>query len=226
MTQIMNFAKLLAVLVFLAAPAWADPTPAAPAATPAPATMPVGSTAAAPAMVLPDRVLGKADAPVTVEEFVSLTCSHCAEFYNETLPVLEKNYVDTGKVKFILRDFPLDGTGLKAAAIARCMPPDSFYPFVKILYKNQMAWAVDANAEKTITQYARLGGLTEDKAKACLADTRLQDAIITERTAGGEKYDIEATPTFVINNGAEIIKGAMPAEKFAATFDRLLAEKH
>jgi protein-disulfide isomerase len=218
MTQFTNFAKLLVLISFLASPALAQPV-----ATPTP-------TGAAAGVKLADRILGKADAPVTVNEYVSLTCSHCAEFTNDTLPVLEKTYVDSGKVKFILHDFPLDGAGLKAAVIARCMPEDEFYPFVKVLYKNQASWAFgNADPEKAISQYARLGGLSDEKAKACLADTGLQDAIIAERTDAAAKYNIEATPTFIVtssNGDSETIKGAVSAEKFSATLDVLLAAKH
>src|SRR5690242_10306505 len=96
-----------------------------------------GFAYAADAPALPDRVLGKADAPVTVDEYVSLTCPHCAVFYNDVLPSLEKKYVDTGKVKFILHDLPNSGIALKAAALARCMPEDEFYPFIRTLFKNQ-----------------------------------------------------------------------------------------
>jgi protein-disulfide isomerase len=173
-----------------------------------------------------DRVLGKADAPIKVEEFVSLTCSHCAEFYESTLPELEKRYIDTGKVRFIMRDFPLDGVGLKAAAIARCMPADEYYPFIKTLYAAQMTWAFGGgNPETNMIRYAKLGGLSEDKAKACANDTALQNAIIAERTDATTKYKIEATPTFVINDGAETISGAQKADAFAVLFDRLLAAK-
>lgn len=175
--------------------------------------------------LMQDRVLGKADAPVTVDEYVSLTCSHCAEFYNVTLPELEKNYVDTGKVRFVMHDFPLDGIALKAAAIARCMPADEFYPYVKVLYKTQTTWALSKEPEKALIQYAKLGGLSEDKAKACLADTKLQDAIIAERTDAGKKLGIEATPTFIIN-GTETLRGAQPTATFAQSFDRLLNAKH
>jgi protein-disulfide isomerase len=175
---------------------------------------------------IPDRILGKVDAPITVEEYVSLTCSHCAEFYNDMLPELEKNYVDTGKVRFILRDFPLDGIALKAALLARCMPEDEYYPFIKILYKNQSSWAFGSQSEKTLMQYAKLGGLPEDKAKICLQDTKMQDAIIAIRTEATEKRNVEATPTFVINNGAETIEGAKSVSSFASVFDRLLAAKH
>ncbi len=176
-------------------------------------------------MKLPDRVLGKTDAPVTVEEYVSLTCTHCAEFYTTTLPELETKYVDTGKVRFILRDFPLDGVALKAATLARCMPEDEYYPFIKTVYKSQMSWATAPNPETILMQYAKLGGLSDDKAKACLADTKLQDAIVAERTTATQNLNIQATPTFVMNNGAEKIEGAQPAAAFAAAFDRLLAAK-
>ena len=172
-----------------------------------------------------ERVLGKADAPVKVEEFVALTCSHCADFYTNILPDLEKKYVDTGKARFILRDFPIDGVSLKASAVARCMPADEYFPFVSTLFKTQMQWAFGGgNPETNLIQYAKLGGLPEDKAKACLADTKLQDAIIAERSMG-EKYKVEATPTFVINDGAEIIQGAQSVEAFSTVIDRQLAGK-
>ena len=180
----------------------------------------------APAMAqgspIPDRILGNVNAPVTVEEYISLTCPHCAEFYNTVLPELEKKYVDTGKVRFILRDFPLDGSALKAATIARCMPEDEFYPFISVLYKSQSSWAVLPNPETILIQYAKLGGLSEDKAKACLQDTKLQDAIVAERTDASQKLNIEATPTFILNNGAEKIEGARTTADFSAVIDRLL----
>jgi protein-disulfide isomerase len=155
-----------------------------------------------------------------------LTCSHCAVFSSTILPELEKRYVDKGKVRFILHDFPIDGISLKAAAIARCMPADQYFPFVKTLFKSLATWAASTgNPENNLIQYAKLGGLPEEKAKACLNDTALLDAIIAERTEAGEKYKVEATPTFIINDGAEVIRGAESVETFAAAFDRLLAAK-
>lgn len=175
---------------------------------------------------VPDRIYGKVDAPVTVDEYVSLTCSHCADFYNNILPQLENAYIETGKVKFILHDFPLDGIALKAALISRCMPAEEYYPFVKMLYKNQMSWAfTGGDPEKNLTQYAKLGGLSDEKAKSCLQDSKLQDAVIAERTTATNKFNVEATPTFLINGGAEVVKGSQTAQTFAAIFDRLLAEK-
>ena len=195
------FACMLGLLILLAAPAFAQD------------------------MRLADRVLGKADAPVTVEEYISFTCPHCADFYLNTLPVLKKDYVETGKVRFILRDFPLDSASLKAAALARCMPPDEFYPFVTILYQNQKQWALAPDPSSVFVQYAKLGGLGEDKAKACLSDNTMLDGVIAERTTATQKYNIQSTPTFILNGGADRIDGARPPTEFAAAFDKLLAGK-
>ena len=175
---------------------------------------------------IPDRIMGNINAPITVLEYVSMTCSHCAEFYKDTLPELKKRYVETGKVRFILRDFPLDGVALKASTIARCMPEEQFYPFISVLYGNMAQWISSTDPDKTLIQYAKLGGLSEEKAKTCLNDTKLIDAIVAERTDGTKKYDIQATPTFIINDGAEKIMGGRKIEDFAAVFDRMLAAKH
>lgn len=175
--------------------------------------------------VIPDRIMGKVDAPITVEEYVSLTCSHCADFYNKVLPELEKKYLETGKVRFILRDYPLDGVALKASQLARCMPPEQFYPFVKVLYKNLEGWALSKEPEKALMQYAMLGGLSSEKATACLEDKALQEALINQRMAAMNSPGIQSTPTFVIN-GSEIIKGTQPVETYTKLFDKLLAEKH
>ncbi len=186
----------------------------------------VASSAFAEDARMADRFVGKASAPIKVDEYMSLTCSHCAEFYDNILPKLEKRYAETGKVRFVLHDFPLDGVSLKAAAVARCMPEDEYFPFVKILFSAQKSWAFGGgNPEANLIQYAKLGGLPEDKAKACANDTKLQDAIIAARTEAGKKYNVEATPTFVINDGLEIINGAQSEEAFAAVFDRLLGTK-
>ena len=158
--------------------------------------IPLSAVLAADVTVVPERILGKATAPVTVEEFVSLTCSHCAHFYSETLPELEAKYVDTGKVRFILRDFPMDGVALKAAALARCMPEEQYYPFIKVLYKTQKDWSLNPDPQKLLIQYARLGGLDEAKAKSCLDDEKMIGAIIKEDMEATQKLKINATPTY------------------------------
>ncbi|MFA5041174.1 MAG: thioredoxin domain-containing protein [Bdellovibrionales bacterium] len=172
------------------------------------------------------HILGKTSAPIRVDEYSSMTCSHCADFVLTILPEIEKRYINTGKVYFVLHDFPLDAVSLKAAAVAQCMPEDVYIPFSKTLFsalKDETFGGYDSEA--VLFQYAALGGLPAEKAKACAENTKLQDAIISDRTKAAAKYKIEATPTFVINNGAEVINGAVSVEAFATTFDRLLAPK-
>ncbi len=172
-----------------------------------------------------DHILGKKDAPVLIDEYASLGCTHCAEFAEKILPQIEQKYVDTGKVRFSYHDFPLDGISLKAAALAQCMPEDEYFPFIKSLFKNQMAWAFTPMGEGTIIQYSKLAGLSDDRAKACIADKKMLDALIENRTMYGQKYQVQATPTFIINHGTDTINGAQPFEAFAAAIDKALSAK-
>lgn len=169
-----------------------------------------------------ERSLGRADAPIVIDEYLSLTCSHCADFTTDTLPKIEKNYVETGKVRVVYHDFPLDGISLKAAALARCLPADNYFPFIKLLYANQKTWAVSNNPMEAITQYAVLAGLGREQAAACVGDAKLLDAIIAERTEATSKYSITATPTFIINKGQAVINGAQGYNIYADTFEGML----
>ncbi len=166
--------------------------------------------------------LGKEDAPVTLQEFASFTCSHCGAFKTNIFPEIEKKYIETGKLRYIFRDFPIDGIALKASALTHCMPDDQYYPLVKVLFKNMDQWAFGKTPEQTIIQYAKLGGLSEDKANACLKDTNLFDAIVAGRALGQEKYNITSTPTFIFNDGQEKIVGALKLEDYEAVIERLL----
>ena len=181
------------------------------------------SPAKADGTTFPDKAIGKESAPVVIDEYISLTCPHCADFYLHTLPELEKRYVTSGKVKMILHDFPLDGLSLKAAALARCMPPEQYFPFIQILYDNQPKWVAAANPEKILIQYARLGGLDEDRARVCLSDPQIQGAIVAERSVAEQQYDVQSTPTFVFNKGVEKMAGASNVDGFAVIIDRMLA---
>lgn len=180
---------------------------------------------AAPKKQLHEISVGKANAPLTIVDFASLTCSHCAEFYNNTLPEIEKKYVETGKARFIYRDFPIDGYSLKAAALVQCMPEASAYPFIKTLFKNMTVWTRAPKPEAVLVQFAQMAGLDAGKANTCMNDPDLLDALIAQRTEASEKYNIEATPTFIINNGEEKLLGAVSAAEFSATLDKILAKK-
>ncbi len=179
---------------------------------------------AGPMVKLQERSIGKADAPLVVEEFVSLTCSHCADFYLKIMPELKTRYVDTGKARFVLRDFPLDGTALRASALAHCMPEEQYFPFIKVLYENLEKWAFAKDPQQVMTQYAKLGGLPDDKAKACVSDAKILDALAAARTEAQEKYDIQGTPTFILN-GKEKLNASSNVDEFVSAFDKALAEK-
>ena len=170
---------------------------------------------------LADRVLGDAKAPVTMFDFSSLTCPHCADFHTKTLPELKKQYIDTGKLKVVFRDFPLDRNALHAAMLARCAPPMRYYGFLDVLFKSQQTWGRAADPNKALAQIGALGGVPQADFEACLAIKPLEDALIQRTYEAQKKFGISSTPTFVFNDGAEKIEGALPLEKFQEVIDRL-----
>lgn len=193
----------------------------------------VGLLTAAPAVAAPlsgpealaDRVLGNADAPVTIVDYSSLTCPHCARFHLDTLPRLKKEYIDTGKVRFIFRDFPFDRAALDGSKLARCVNPDRYYGFLDVLFKGQDQWSRAADPTLALSRLAKLAGLNQADIDACLADTALADGIVMSRMDGEKKYKVESTPTFIFNDGAERIEGARAFEDFAKVIDKLASKK-
>ncbi len=176
----------------------------------------------ASAASLSEHVLGSPSAPVTVIGYSSVTCSHCAHFYNDVLPKIEERYIKTGKVRLVFREFPLDGIALKSAALANCLPQSQFFPFITVLYRNREAWLSSPKPETVLIQYAKLAGLNEASANACLQNTDLLDNLIAMRSQAIETHNIRATPTFIINE-REKLMGAQNFEVFAAAFDKILA---
>ena len=189
--------------------------------------LPVMAFASIPSLdqITADRTLGKTDAPVTMIEYASLTCSHCAEFATKTLPELEKQAVDAGKLKIIYRDFPLDGTALKAAALARCLPKEQYFPFIKLVFAKQSTWATAADPIAALMPLASLAGLDPETAKACTTDTKILDALAAKRLEAEQKYKVAATPTFVFNDGADKIEGAAQLAQFMTKIDALVEAK-
>jgi protein-disulfide isomerase len=169
---------------------------------------------AEPQVTADDRILGKADAPVTIIEYASLTCPHCAAFEKEILPKIKTEWIDTGKAKLVFRDFPLDGSALKAAIVARCAPPERFYGFIGVLFAQQGSWGISPDPIPGITRIAKLGGMSEDQVQACLKDDALQNKILAGRLAGEQQYLVESTPTFFIN-GKKVV-GAKEEDILAA----------
>ncbi|HEX2113024.1 MAG TPA: DsbA family protein [Alphaproteobacteria bacterium] len=147
-------------------------------------------------------VIGAANAPVTIIEYASLTCPHCARFHAETLPRLKSEYVETGKVKFVFRDFPLDRLALDAATIAQCAGPDRYFTFLDVFFQQQPNWTSgnDAGAMlASLKRLARTGGMTEAQIEDCLKNKQMQDTVLASRMAGEKQFQVRSTPTLIIN---------------------------
>jgi protein-disulfide isomerase len=159
-----------------------------------------------------DMVMGKADAPITVIEYASLTCPHCADFEQNTWPKVKQNWVDTGKVRYVFRDFPLDGLAARAEILAHCAGPVRFFSFIESLYDNQTVWATDSDPMAALKRMGLLGGVSSEKFDACQNDQTLQQQIVATRQ-GGEDAGVNATPSFFING--KLVTGALPYDDFA-----------
>jgi len=165
---------------------------------------------------LDERSLGRADAPVTAIEYFSLTCSHCGAFHRDTWPRVRRELVETGRVRMVFRDFPLDEISLRAHAVARSFPADRYEPFISALFATQDRWAyargVDHKAE--IGKIAAMAGMSADAFNAAWADDGLARAILEARQKGEAEHQVSATPTFII--GAQKLPGAISFERFEA----------
>ena len=145
-----------------------------------------------------DRVLGQAGAPITIVEYASMTCPHCAHFENEVLPELKKKWIDTGKAKLVLRPFPLDQVALRAEMLARCLPPERYYPMVETLFKTQEKWAVQ-DWRPALERVARLAGVSDKEFNACLASKALEDEIVQSRLTAATQLGVNGTPALFVN---------------------------
>jgi protein-disulfide isomerase len=161
-----------------------------------------------------DRILGKVDAPITIFEYASLTCPHCADFDEHTLPKLKADWIDTGKARLIFRDFPLDQAAVRAATLARCAPPEQFYAFIDALFHNQTNWAsgtVD-KVDASLAKLAKLAGMSDEQFAACMKDEAAKKQVLDSRLEAEQQYKVESTPTFFINGTR--IEGARPYGEF------------
>lgn len=171
--------------------------------------------------ILSERVLGKADAPVTMIEYAALTCSHCAAFHNGPYNDIKKEYIETGKVKLIVRDFPLNNLGLAAAMMARCLPPDRYFGTMELLFRGQQSWTRDPNPAGALAGVGRLAGMSQATFEACLQNRDVVQGIRKMRDEGQAKFKVQSTPTFVING--TVHAGGRPIEEFRNILDAALA---
>ena len=147
---------------------------------------------------LPDLVEGKADAPVTIIEYASMTCPHCANFHKTTYPALKSKYIDTGKVRFIFREFPLDELAVAASMLARCAGGEKSIALIDVLFASQDKWAV-RDPIPALLQISKQAGFTQASFDQCLKDQTLYNNILAMRERGSKDYKVESTPTLFIN---------------------------
>ncbi len=171
---------------------------------------------------LPDMVMGDANAKVTVIEYASMTCPHCAHFSETTFPEFKKRYVDTGKVRFIFREFPLDQLAAAAFMLARCASEtdsSKYFTMIDTLFRQQRVWAIEKPLPPLMT-LAKQAGFTEATFNACLQNQKLLDGIEAVRTRAVDKFKVQSTPSFFING--TLTAGAMTIDEMAKQIDPLL----
>lgn len=182
---------------------------------------------------LPDRYLGPEDAPVTIIEYASMTCGHCANFHSKTFPLVKSDYIDQGKVRFILREFPLDPLATAAFMLARCVAGDAerlqgqdgnseteinganerYFTFVDGLFENQESWVGTDKPLPALKSIAKQAGLSTEQFEECLRNQKLLDSINWVKSRASDQFQVSSTPTFFIDG--ELVKGAVPPEEFA-----------
>lgn len=160
---------------------------------------------------LGDQVLGDARAPVTLIEYASMTCPHCANFHETTYPEIKKKYIDTGKVRFIFREFPLDPLAAAGSMLARCAGDNKFFPMIEALFAQQKDWVVQKPLEPLFA-IARQAGFTQQSFDECLANQQILNGLEETRTRAAGKLNVNSTPTFFING--KIHRGGLTMEEF------------
>jgi len=168
---------------------------------------------------LPDQVLGAAEAPVVIVEYASMTCPHCADFHTKTFPELKKRFIDTGKVRFIFREFPLDPLAAAGSMLARCAGDGKYFPMVETLFSQQKTWAVQKPLPPLLA-IAKQAGFTQQSFDQCLANQKLLDDIEKSRERASSKFGVNSTPTFFING--EKVAGALSIDELEKKIQPLL----
>jgi protein-disulfide isomerase len=166
-----------------------------------------------------DKAIGPADAKVTIVEYASATCPHCAKFHTTVFPEIKKEFVETGKVRYIAREFPLDDLALAAFMVARCVPDDKYFGMLDLIYEQQQTWATQ-NAREELLKMAKLAGLSEAQFEECLKNEDLAKGILEIRKDGSEKYGVDATPTLYLNG--QKMEGERDIEAFRKAINEAL----
>jgi protein-disulfide isomerase len=165
-----------------------------------------------------DHVMGDPKAPILMIEYASFTCPHCAHFHTTVLPEIKKKWIDTGKVKLVYRDFPLDQAAAKAAQLAECSGNERYFAVADMIFRTQANWAVASDPIAELAKGLRIAGMGDNEVKACLANNAVADAVVADYR-GGEALGVNSTPTNFVNG--EMFKGGRSTEEFDALFTKL-----
>ena len=171
-----------------------------------------------------DFVIGDEDASITIIEYASLSCSHCADFHINTLPKLKEEFVDTGKAKIVFRDFPFNYPALLGSMVLRCVPEDIRFQYSNALYKLQSKWVVRENAKSTQELYKIMqsGGMTKEEFNQCIGDVGLENEILQGVISAQSEFNIKSTPSFIING--ILLEGNKPIKDFRQIINKILSE--
>ena len=181
-----------------------------------------GAADVAKPVSLPDMALGPADASVTITEYASMTCPHCAAFNEAVFPKIKAEYIDSGKVRYVFREFPLDIKAAAGSMLARCIAKDDsgkYFAVIDMLFKQQNDW-VSKNTTETLTRIGKQAGLSQQAVEACLKDQALLDKIAADQKFAAEILKVNSTPTFFING--DVIKGEASFDEFDKKIKSLL----
>jgi protein-disulfide isomerase len=171
---------------------------------------------------LPDMALGPADAKVTIVEYASMTCPHCAAFNDQVFPKIKSEFIDTGKVRYVFREFPLDIKAAAGSMLSRCIAngdPNKYFAVTDLLFKSQNDWVMK-NTTENLTRIGKQAGLSQEQVEACLKNQALLDKIAADQKYASEVLKVDSTPTFFVNG--EKIKGETSIEEFEKKINPLL----
>jgi len=171
-----------------------------------------------------DFVIGNEDAKITIIEYASLSCSHCADFHVNTLETLKKEYIDTGKVRMVFRDYPFNYPALLGSMVLRCIPENYRYDYMNALFKLQPDW-VNKKNKKTIQELYKImqsGGMTKEEYDACIYNTELENEILEGVMEAQNQFNIKSTPSFIINGN--LIEGNKSIKEFRQIIDKILSQ--
>lgn len=160
---------------------------------------------------LPEKVLGEEGAPLTIVEYASMTCGHCANFHKATYPHLKKEYIETGKARFIFREFPLDPVAAAAFMLARSVPEEKYFDVIDVMFAEQRNWAFSNDPYNSLLNFAKQIGFTQESFEKTLTDQALLDGINATRDRASSDFGVDSTPTFFFNGNK--VSGAISVEQ-------------